>query len=381
MKDIYFDNAATSFPKPVEVAQQMYHFLVNIGTNVNRGLYDTSFSVAQTVMETRELLGAFFHFPQPENIIFTKNITESLNLVIKGLLQPGDHVLVSALEHNAVLRPLNLIPGLCVEKIPYCPENVLSPATTKKMLRPSTKAIILTHASNVCGTILPLKEIGQICHEKGIFFIIDSAQTAGFLDLNFEELKADALAFTGHKGLLGPMGIGGLLLTDRLAQELTPLMAGGTGSFSEAERQPSHLPDKFEAGTLNIPGIYGLNAALKYLAEQGLAKIQAQEINLTNHFLQKIKNIANLKIIGTSKISQKVPLVSLDFPGKDNGQIATLLAENYKIKTRCGLHCAPSAHKALGTFPQGTVRFSFNQFNTQAEIDYTLKILEKICRK
>ncbi|MGI6588655.1 MAG: aminotransferase class V-fold PLP-dependent enzyme [Peptococcia bacterium] len=382
MNSIYFDNAATSFPKPPEVSEQIHHFLVNIGTNINRGLYDSSFSAANTVMETRELLGTLFHYPYPNNIVFTKNITESLNIIIKGLLQPGDHVLVSALEHNAVMRPLNSLrkKGILIEQIPCSKKGSIDINTVEKRLQTKTKAIIITHASNVCGTILPLQEIGRLCQEKNIFLIIDSAQTAGFLDLNFTELGASALAFTGHKGLLGPMGIGGFIINDQLAQTLPPLIEGGTGSFSEQEIQPEYLPDKFEAGTLNIPGIYGLNAALKYILKKSLKTIRKTELALTDFFLQNVKNIPDIKIIGSEDTKNRVPIVSLNFPYRDNAKIASLLAEDFQIMTRCGLHCAPSAHKALGTYPQGTVRFSFSHFNSKEEINYALFALQKICK-
>ncbi|HHX96335.1 MAG TPA: aminotransferase class V-fold PLP-dependent enzyme [Clostridia bacterium] len=380
MKNIYFDNAATSFPKPKEVVEQIHYFLTEIGANVQRGLYDLAFSTAQTILETRELLETLFHFPQTENIIFTKNITESLNLIIKGLLKPTDHVLVSALEHNAVLRPLYSLQkkGLQVSQIPYSTANPLDLSWVKKKIRPNTKAIILTQASNVCGTILPLKDISKLCQEKDIFLIIDSAQTAGYLEINFTDLNLDALAFTGHKGLLGPMGIGGLLLRDELAKTLSPLIEGGTGSFSEQLAHPQCLPDKFEAGTLNIPGIYGLNAALKYLLKTKISTIQEKEKNLTQHFLRGIKEITEIEIIGPHDPEKRVPLVSLNFPKRDNAQIATLLAEKYGIMTRCGLHCAPAAHQTLGTYPQGTVRFSFNHFNTCSEIDYALSVLKSL---
>lgn len=380
MADLYFDNAATSFPKPPEVVEQINHFLVNIGTNINRGLYDSSFSAANTVMETRELLCALFHYPEPANVVFTKNITESLNIVIKGLLHPGDHVLISSLEHNAVIRPLHslMANGVTVSPVPCSKEGTLDLAALPKLYQPNTKAIIMTHASNVCGSILPLKEVGRFCREKKIFFIIDSAQTAGFLDLDFTELRADALTFTGHKGLLGPMGTGGLLINKQLATVLAPLIEGGTGSFSEHESQPQQLPDKFEAGTMNIPGIYGLNAAIKYLFQKGLKNIRERELFLTDYFLQGIKNIEGIKIIGSADTYNRTPIVSLDFPRQDSAEIAYRLAKDYHILTRCGLHCAPSAHKTLGTFPQGTVRFSFSHFNTKEEIEFTLKTLNKL---
>ena len=380
MDGIYFDNAATSFPKPPEVAAQIHHFLVNIGTNINRGLYDLSYSTADTVQETRELLGNLFHYPHSQNIIFTKNITEGLNVIIKGLLQPGDHVLISALEHNAIIRPLHSMQkkGITIDQIPCSPQGSLAIADVQNLIQTKTKAIMMTHASNVCGTILPLQEIGRLCQEKNIFFIIDTAQTAGFLDLDFRELGASALTFTGHKGLLGPMGIGGFVITEQLAQSITPLIEGGTGSLSEQEIQPQYLPDKFEAGTLNIPAIYGLNAALKYLLPKNIKTIREMELSLTGYFLQNVKNIAGIEIIGSEETRKKTPIVSLNFPNRDNAEIAYLLAKDYQIMTRCGLHCAPSAHKALGTFPQGTVRFSFSHFNTKKEINFALDALNKI---
>jgi cysteine desulfurase family protein len=382
MDGIYFDNAATSFPKPPEVAAQIHHFLVNIGTNINRGLYDLSYSTADTVQETRELLGNLFHYPHSQNIIFTKNITEGLNVIIKGLLQPGDHVLISALEHNAIIRPLHSMQkkGITIDQIPCSPQGSLAIADVQNLIQTKTKAIMMTHASNVCGTILPLQEIGRLCQEKNIFFIIDTAQTAGFLDLDFRELGASALTFTGHKGLLGPMGIGGFVITEQLAQSITPLIEGGTGSLSEQEIQPQYLPDKFEAGTLNIPGIYGLNAALKYLLQKKIKTIREIELSLTHLFLQKIKDLPGIEIIGSEEINNRIPLVSLNFPNRDNAEISYLLAKNFQIMTRCGLHCAPSAHKTLGTFPQGTVRFSFSHFNTKEEINYALHALNKICK-
>ena len=382
MTDLYFDNAATSFPKPPEVVNHINHFLVNIGTNINRGLSDSSYSAANTVMETRELLCTLFHFPNPLNVVFTKNITESLNVIIKGLLHPGDHVLVSSQEHNAVMRPLHSLMayGITVSSVPCTKEGTLDLTALPQLQQPNTKAVIMTHASNVSGSILPLREVGRFCREKKIFFIIDTAQTAGFLDLDFTELGADALTFTGHKGLLGPMGTGGFLINEQLAAILTPLIEGGTGSFSEYETQPQYLPDKFEGGTMNIPGIYGLNAALKYLLQHGIKNIRERELALTERFLQGLKNIEGIKIIGSADITNRTPLVSLDFLGQDNAEVAYRLTKDYHILTRCGLHCAPSAHKALGTFPQGTVRFSFSHFNTKEEIDYALQSINQLLR-
>jgi len=380
MTDYYFDNAATSYPKPTEVIEQINHFLVNVGTNINRGLYASSYTAADTVLETRELLCTFFHFNNPDNVIFTKNITESLNVVMKGLLQPGDHVLISSLEHNAVMRPLHSLQskGVAYSVVPCTPEGDLDLLSLPILVQTNTKAVIMTHASNVSGTILPLEKVGRFCRENKLFFIIDTAQTAGFLKLDFEELGADALTFTGHKGLMGPMGIGGFLVTDQLAAKLSSLIEGGTGSFSDEIVHPSHLPDKFEAGTMNIPGIYGLNAALKYLGKKGIPYIREFELDLTQRFIEGVKNIEGIAIIGYDTIENRAPIVSLDFPDRDNAEIAFRLAKEYQILTRCGIHCSPLAHQTLGTFPQGTVRFSFSHFNRKEEIDYALWAINKI---
>ncbi len=384
MKNIYFDNAATSFPKAPLVAESISNFLINIGANINRGTYDSSYAAADTVYETRELICSLFGSSQPTNVVFSKNVTESLNILIKGCLKSGDHVLISSLEHNAVMRPLNSLQKRGVEytRIRCDEQGVLDPADVAVHIKPHTKAVIMTHASNVCGTILPLQKIGKLCKENGLTFIIDAAQTAGFLDIDLQEYQADALAFTGHKGLLGPQGIGGMLLNDRLAQQLEPFIEGGTGSISDSEEQPSYLPDKFEAGTLNIPGIYGLNAALKYIQSTGLANIREEELRLTKTFIEGIQNLDGPALCGLPNTTGRTALVSLDFTRLqlDNAEVATLLAREFHIATRCGLHCSPSAHKTLGTFPQGTIRFSFSHSNTKNEIEYALNAISKICK-
>jgi len=382
MKKVYLDNAATSFPKAPGVAQSISDFLLYNGANINRGTYDSSYSAAAVVYETRELLCALFKFNKPENVVFTRNVTESLNLAMKGLLKANDHVLVSALEHNAVLRPLSALAkkGVSYTIIPCDSEGGLEAEQIKDCIRPATKAVIMTHASNVSGTILPLQEVGAACKENGLVFIVDAAQTAGFLDLDFTALSADILAFTGHKSLLGPQGIGGLLLTDEMAERLDTFIEGGTGSASEEAAQPLFMPDKFESGTPNIPGIFGLNAALKYLEQTGIAGIRAEELYLTELFLSGISELPQVKIIGEKGSAKRTPLVSLDFRGHDNAEIAHRLAGDYGIMTRCGLHCAPWAHKTLGTFPQGTVRFSFSHFNTTEEIGYAVASVKKCLR-
>lgn len=382
MREIYLDNGATSFPKAPGVAESMYNYLINIGCNVNRGAYKTSFEAENVVYETRELLCELFNFNRTENVIFTKNVTESLNVLIKGLLKPGDHVIVSSMEHNAVIRPINNLvkKGVEFSRVICNKEGVLNPDDIYGYIKPNTKAVVMTHASNVCGTILDLKRVGSICRERGIYFIIDAAQTAGFLDIDFNELMADAIAFTGHKGLLGPQGIGGFLISDELAAILDPFIEGGTGSLSDKEIQPEYMPDKFEAGTLNIPGIYGLNAALKYILKEGISSIKEKELFLLEHFLEGILNIPQIKIAGKKDLIDRTAVVSIDLPDSDNAIIAYNLYNDYGIMTRCGLHCAPSAHQTLGTFPQGTIRFSFSYFNSLDDVRYTIDAINKAIR-
>ncbi|QZY55243.1 aminotransferase class V-fold PLP-dependent enzyme [Crassaminicella profunda] len=379
MKEIYLDNGATSFPKAPGVVESVSNYLKNIGCNINRGAYTSSFEAENIVFETRELICELLHFDQCENVVFTKNITESLNVLIKGALRKNEHVIVSSMEHNAVMRPIHALgeKGITFSRVTCNALGELNVEDIKQYIKPNTKALVMTHASNVCGTVLPLEEIGEICKIHGIYFIIDTAQTAGFLEINYKKLGADAIAFTGHKGLLGPQGMGGFIMNDPLAAYMNPLIEGGTGSLSEYEKQPCYMPDKFEAGTMNIPGVYGLNAALKYILKTGINTIREKELFLVKRFLERLKNIPNIKIIGKKEIEGRTAVVSVDFPQYDNGQISYRLYKEFGIMTRCGLHCAPSAHKTLKTFPDGTVRFSFSHFNTVEEVDYTIDSIYK----
>jgi len=378
MNYVYLDNGATSFPKAPGVAQSISDYILNVGANVNRGAYSTSYEAENTVYETRELLCQLFNFDKPENVIFTKNITESMNVFIKGILREGDHALVSSIEHNAVMRPLNALKSkIKYTKVKCNNLGELDVEDFEASLKSNTKAVFMTHASNVCGTILDLEKVGKICKEKGIYFIVDSAQTAGFLDIDFNRLNADAVGFTGHKSLLGPQGIGGFVINDFLVDEMNTFIEGGTGSLSDTEVQPNYMPDKFESGTLNIPGIYGLNASLKYLLKEGLNSIREKELELLDKFIQGIYNIENIEIIGKKTLENRTGILSLDFINKDNAVISYELSKNFGIMTRCGMHCAPSAHKTLGTFPRGTVRFGLSHFNTLEEIGYTIDSINK----
>ena len=381
MRYVYMDNGATSFPKAPGVAESMADYILNVGTNVNRGAYSSSYKAENIVYETRELLCELFRFNKPENVIFTKNITESMNVLIKGLLKEKDHVIVSSMEHNAVMRPLNSLNKVEYTKVLCSKTGVLSIEDVENSIKPNTKAIIMTHASNVCGTILDLEKVGQLCKKHNLFFIIDSAQTAGSIDIDINKLNADAIGFTGHKSLLGPQGIGGFIVNDRINNEITTLIEGGTGSLSDREIQPDYMPDKFESGTLNIPGIYGLNASLKYLFNQGVNNIRDKEINLINKFFEGLFNIKNIELIGKKTSTDRTGIVSIDFIHNDNGLVAHELSKDFGIMTRSGLHCAPSAHKTLGTFPKGTVRFSLSHFTTLKEIDYAIDCINKIANK
>jgi cysteine desulfurase family protein len=375
------DNGATSYPKAPGVGESMSDYILNIGTNVNRGAYSSSFKAENTVYETRELLCELFHFNKPENVVFTKNITESLNVLLKSLLKENDHVIVSSMEHNAVMRPLNSLNKVEYTKVMCSERGELNIEDVEKAIRENTKAVIMTHASNVCGSILDLEKVGQVCRKHNLFFIIDSAQTAGFLDIDIHGLNADALGFTGHKSLLGPQGIGGFIINDRINKEMTSYIEGGTGSLSDAEIQPDYMPDKFEAGTLNIPGIFGLNTSLKYLLSCGVKNIREKENFLMNRFLEGVINIDNIKLIGKNTNQDRTGILSIDFIDNDNGLVSYELSKEYGIMTRSGMHCAPSAHRTLGTFPKGTVRFSVSHFTTIEEIDYTIDCINKIANK
>ncbi len=379
MKYVYLDNGATSYPKAPGVAESISDYILNVGTNVGRGAYDLSYKAQNTVYETRELICELFNFNKPENVIFTKNVTESMNVLIKGLLNEGDHVIVSSMEHNAVMRPLNSFEN----KIEYtriqCNESgELKAEDVADSIKPNTKAIIMTHASNVCGTILDLEKVGEICKKNNIFFIIDGAQTAGCSDVDIQKLNADAIGFTGHKSLLGPQGIGGFIVNSKIAKEMNTFIEGGTGSLSDTERQPDYMPDKFESGTLNIPGIYGLNASLKYLLNYGIKNIKEKEDYLLDKFLEGLLNMKKIRLVGKKTSDGRTGILSIDFINDDNGLVAHELSKKYGIMTRSGLHCAPSAHKTLGTFPNGTVRFSLSHFTTLEEIEYSIDCINNI---
>ncbi|MEG1993904.1 MAG: aminotransferase class V-fold PLP-dependent enzyme [Oscillospiraceae bacterium] len=384
---IYFDNGATSFPKPKEVTDAILDYMINNGRNINRGNYTMSYEAEDIVFETRELIAQFFGYNKGENVIFTKNITESLNTILFGLLKEGDHVIVSSMEHNAVMRPLSELVekrAVTFSRAICDKEGNLSLDSFKKELdsHKNTKAVVMTHASNICGTILNLEEVGKICKEKGVFFIIDTAQTAGAINVDMKKIGANALAFTGHKSLLGPQGIGGFIVDDEINSQLNTFIFGGTGSVSQSEIQPQYMPDKFESGTQNLPAIYGLNAGIKYINNKGIDAIHNYEMELTELFIEGVSQFNNVHIIGKKSVEGRVPTVSLIFDDLDLARVSHTLSKEGGIETRCGLHCCPSGHKTLGTFPEGTVRFSFGQFNTKEEVLFAIDFIKKhFCQK
>lgn len=386
MNKIYLDQASTSFPKAPSVAQAVYDYLSGSAVNVNRGGYRTAYSVEEQIFETREQLLNLFHFSsgKGKNVIFTENITMSLNILLKGLLKPGDHVLVTAMEHNAVMRPLVQLEksGISFDRIPCDSEGNLLLEKAPALLRPSTRLLVCLHASNICGTMMPVQELGDFCKEHGLLFILDTAQTAGTVDIDMEKLHLDALAFTGHKGLRGPQGIGGFLIRNELAAQIEPLLSGGTGSASHSEEVPAFLPDRFEPGTPNIPGILGLHAALNDLEKSSIEKILAHEKMLTQYFIDHIlemdPNGKFIRIIGKRNTDNRCAVVSVQTPQTDMALAAYELDSQYGIMTRVGLHCAPNAHRTLGTYPEGTLRFSFGPENTTQELDTALHALAVI---
>ena len=384
MNRIYLDQASTSFPKAPGVAQAMVDYQTMNGVNVNRGCYSSAYSAEEVIYETRQLLAKLFHFSKCKNVIFTPNVTTSLNFILKGFLKPGDHILVSAMEHNAVMRPVVQLAslGISFDRIPCRTDGSMILEKVEELIRPETKAIVTLHASNVCGTRMPLDALGEICQRHQLYFVVDSAQTAGIVPINMDKMHIDALAFTGHKGLRGPQGTGGFLVSQELAEQMEPLISGGTGSVSHTEEIPDFMPDRFESGTPNLPGIYGLHEALLYLKTHSLQAINEKELSLTGYFLEQLQALddtgRHIRIIGKKDLTNRNAVVSIQTPEIDMSQVAWQLDNEYGVMTRVGLHCAPNAHKTLGTYPAGTIRFSFGPENTKNELDFAIQGLKKI---
>lgn len=374
---IYLDNAATSFPKAPGVSERMRYYLDCVGASVNRGVYAPAQEAELETLGLREKLCAFFHHPEPVRVLLTAGATAALNLAIKGSLRPGSRVLVSAMEHNAVMRPLVQL-GADFTRVPCDAAGRLDLDALERGLREKPEMLILNHASNVSGTVQDAKTVGKLCKQYDVPFVLDAAQSAGHVPVDFAEFSLSALAVPAHKGLLGPQGIGALLVTQAFAAQLSPLIAGGTGSMSDSEELPPYLPDRFESGTPNLPGIYGWSASMDYVNKIGLSSLRAHELALTKRFLDGLRRLPHLRLAGTWEPDARVGVISVDFLAMDNAEAADRLEREFGILTRCGLHCAPSAHKTLGTFPQGTVRFSLGYRTTPEDVDAALAALSAL---
>jgi len=380
---IYLDNAATSWPKPPEVIRAMVRFMEEVGANPGRSAHRLSVEAARVLYEAREALADLFHIPDPLRIVFCPNATEAINLALKGLLRPGDHAITSSMEHNAVMRPLRALEREGVElTVVLCsPEGFLDPADLEGAIRPNTRLVVLNHASNVVGTILPVAEAGEIARRHGLLLLVDAAQTAGAYPIDVEAAKIDLLAFTGHKSLLGPMGTGGLYIGERVnLEEFEPLKRGGTGSRSELEEQPNFLPDMCESGTPNAVGIAGLLAGVRFVLERGMEEIRRHEVELAQRLIEGLSAIPGVTVYGGHDAHRQTATVSFNIEGLSPSEVGLRLDEEYGILCRVGLHCAPAAHKTIGTFPKGTVRFGLGYFNTPEEVERAVEAVREMAK-
>jgi len=386
MKDkiIYFDNAATSYPKPDEVIQAIVHFSRMIGASPGRSGHRLAIEAGRIVLEARERISQLFGVKDSSRVVFGLNATEGINQGLKGLLRAGDHLITSSMEHNSVMRPLRAMmkEGLEVTILPCSPEGFLDPQGVKKALRKNTKMVVLNHASNVVGTLQPLAEIGEVCRRQSILFFVDAAQSAGAIPIDMEREKIDLLAFTGHKALFGPQGTGGLVLGERVNEkELVPVKRGGTGSRSQQEEHPDFLPDLCESGTPNAVGLAGLLAGLEFVMKVGVEKIRRHEKRLTEKLLRGLLAIGGVTVYGPGTAEKQLATASFNIQGVAPSEVGLRLDEDFGILCRVGLHCAPAAHRSLGTFPEGSVRFGLSYFNREEEVEETLQAVGRIARR
>jgi cysteine desulfurase / selenocysteine lyase len=383
-KLIYLDNAATSFPKPEAVIQAMTAFMREVGGNPGRSGHRLSIEAGRVVFEAREKIAALFGISDSSRVIFGQNATEGINLGLKGVLRRGDHVITSSMEHNSVMRPLRALEreGIELTVAPCSREGFLDPAEIQKAIRKNSRMVVLNHGSNVVGTLLPLEPVGEICHNHGILFMVDAAQTAGAIPIDLEKEKIDLLAFTGHKALFGPQGTGGLVIGQRVEEKsIQPLKRGGTGSRSEFEEQPDFLPDLCESGTPNTVGLAGLRAGLDFILGVGIEKIRNHERKLTSRLIQGLLEISGAIVYGSGDAERQCATVSFNLANWAPSDLAFHLDEEFGILTRVGLHCAPSAHRTIGTFPDGTVRVSMSYLSTEEDIEQTLQAIKTLARQ
>lgn len=374
---IYLDNAATTRRKPEEVLVAVQRAMCELG-NAGRGAHAASLGASRGVYETRELFARFFHGEDASRIVFTANATESLNIALFGLLEPGDHVISTVAEHNSVLRPLYRLEkeGVELSLLPADKDGVLEYEALEGLVRENTRAIVCTHGSNVTGNLTELTKMRDCARRHGLLLLVDASQTAGVFPIDVVEMGIDILCFTGHKGLLGPQGTGGLYV--RRGLELKPLLVGGSGIQSYLPEMPEQMPERLEAGTLNGHGIAGLDAALQYLEREGLSKIRSREQALMERFYNGVRELPGVRVYGDFRSMERCGIVSLNIGDYDSSEVSDELSERFGIATRPGAHCAPRMHEALGTVKQGTVRFSFSHFNTEEEIDAAIQAVKTL---
>ncbi len=379
---IYLDNAATSWPKPEAVYQAMNGFMCHVGASPGRSGHRLSIEAGRIVYQAREGLAQLFNIDDPLRIIFTHNATEALNLAINGTLRPGDHAITSSMEHNSVMRPLRALEDRGVELtvVSCSKEGFLDPQEVEKVVRRNTRLIVLNHASNVVGTLLPVAEVGAIARRHGVFFCVDAAQSAGAYPLDIPSMNVDLLAFTGHKSLFGPQGTGGLFIRQGMEDVLQPLMRGGTGSRSDSEHQPDFLPDKYESGTPNTVGLAGLGAGVQFVLHHSVDALREREERLMYLLIEGLGAIPGVTLYGSGDAREQVAVLSFNIAGAAPSEVAMRLEEEYDILCRPGLQCAPIAHKTLGTFPEGTVRVSPGYFSTEGEVNITVEAIANVAR-
>ena len=378
---IYLDNAATTYPKPQKVYDSMMDCMKNYCANPGRSGHKLAMKSAREIYDTRENIAKLFNIENPMNIIFTSNATDSLNIAIKGVVNEGDHIITTSMEHNSVIRPIKSLEKYGIENtIVDCDkEGFLNIENIKNAIKPNTKLIVTTHASNVCGTLIDIKSVGEIAKENNILYLVDASQTAGVYEIDVKSINVDMIAAPGHKCLFGPQGTGILYIREGLNINISK--EGGTGSKSEDLFQPDILPDKYESGTHNTPGIVGLNEGIKFILETGIENIREYEEQLCEYMLNRLKEVPNIIIYGPSDSKQRAAVISINIDKIDSGELTFLLDSEYDIATRSGIHCSPLAHKTLGTLEQGAVRFSLSYFNTKDDIDKAIDALKDICKK
>lgn len=378
---IYLDNAATSYPKPKTVYKSVMDAMTKYGANPGRGSHAMAIEGARVIYETRELLAELFNLDDPMRVILTFNATDGLNMAIKGILKPGDHVVTTAMEHNSVLRPIKELESNGVENtiVPCSAEGKINVDDIEAAIKSNTRMVVTTHVSNLTGTIFPIEKIGEMCKRRNVLYLVDGSQSAGVLEIDMQKQHIDFLAVPGHKGLLGPQGTGALLINSDA--EIKELKEGGTGSESSNPHQPNFYPDKLEAGTHNLPGIAGLNAGLKYILNKGTKSILSHEKKILETFINELRKNPKIEIYGPNDIDDRSGVVPVNITGMDSSEVAYILDTEYNIAVRPGLHCAPLAHKTIGTENIGAVRFGVGPFTKKTDVIAAAKALKEISER